>query len=280
MKTRIIICFFLLFSRLNAADIFNIGHLPREGLFSCFFGVLNALLESEKQNKIPVVYWHQNSLYYQEEGFNGSTNVWEYYFEPVSAYDYDPDSPIHRYVKSGCFYFTRFDQETRDKAHQVISTYIRIKPAVQKKIDDFYTENLIGKKIIGIHLRGTDRYQKKNPPKLEEIAETALQYAGKETQFFIASDEQILLDTMIQLLQPYPVYYYPCFRSLNGKGLHNGNHSDEEAPSKAQLGEDVIVEAMLLAKCDLLLHNPSSVSTAVLYFNPEMKNIIFNNSRK
>lgn len=260
-------------------SIYNIGCLPREGLFSCFFGVLNALLVCEKENKIPVVYWHKNSLYYQEEGFNGSANVWEYYFEPLSEYGYDPQIRINM-LGGTFFYFTKQDQPTRDKAHKLISSYIKLKPSVQQKIDDFYEHHMVGKRTIGIHLRGTDRgtYKKNEDnsfPLLKTIAQTALQHADEETQFLIASDDQELLDSMVQLLDHYPVIYYPCFRSLNGKGLHNGIHTDNQAPSRAQLGEDVLVEGLLLAKCGILLHTSSSVSTAVLYFNPNITSVNF-----
>lgn len=269
------------FACLDAAPIYTIGHLRSEGLFSCFFGVLNALAACEKNNTIPVVYWHKDSYYYSPEGFNGSTNVWEYYFEPVSDEAYQSGARIYSSTSPQYFFFTKLDQATRDRAFQVITKYIRLKPCVQEKIDDFYEQYMAGKKTIGIHLRGTDRgtYKKKQDENhsrlLDEIAQKALEMADPDTQFLVASDEQPLLETMIELLQPYQVVFYPCYRSLNGKGLHNGDLQDIQAPSRAQMGEDVLVEGVLLSKCTALLHTLSSVSTGSLYFNPELTSIQF-----
>lgn len=263
------------------SQVYVIGHHSSEGLFSCFFGVLNALLKCEGEKKNPVVYWSKNSYYYQEGGFNGSTNVWEYYFEPVSAYRYEPGCTIDNRPSSQPYFFTRCDQETRNKAHRMISTYIRFKPQVQKKVDDFYQQNMAGKRNIGIHLRGTDRgnfktRQSNEFPLVQDMALKALECADENTQFYIATDEQSLFDAILPYLVNHTVIYYPCYRSMNGKPLHRDNHQDGfNAPSKAQLGEDVLVEALLLSKCDVLLHSTSSVSTGVLYFNPNIVNYDF-----
>ena len=49
-------------------------------------------------------------------------------------------------------------------------------------------------------------------------------------------------------------------------------HHDQSLPKKAKMGEDVIVEATLLSRCDFFLHTCSSVSTAVLFLpNPTLE---------
>ncbi len=57
------------------------------------------------------------------------------------------------------------------------------------------------------------------------------------TQFFIATDEQKLLDRMLELLQGRVVFYYDCYRSEN-------NHALQFVKSQAlhNLGEDVLVK--------------------------------------
>ncbi|MDR3550762.1 MAG: hypothetical protein P4L31_05070, partial [Candidatus Babeliales bacterium] len=61
-----------------------IGVHPGAGFFSAFLGALNQLDWCQRTKKTPVVYWDDRSLYYDSKGFNGSRNVWEYYFKPVS----------------------------------------------------------------------------------------------------------------------------------------------------------------------------------------------------
>lgn len=76
---------------------------------------------------------------------------------------------------------------------------------------------------------------------------------------------------MIALLPERKVLYYDCYRSQDGKPLHVKNRR----PSFAQVGEDVLIEMSLMAKCDLLVHTLSNVSNFPLYLNPKLPDIVF-----
>ena len=143
-------------------DIYFIGTWYG-GFFASLNCVLNHLSWCEKNRKTPVVYWDERSLYYNLGGFNGKNNVWEYYFEPVAKISGKPKSPITlQFVPENEpieFCVDYMDQSTRDKAYRLISKYIKIKPRVQYKIHSFYKRKMMGKRTIGIHVRGTDKYQ-------------------------------------------------------------------------------------------------------------------------
>jgi len=244
------------------------------GFFASFMCVLNHLSWCEKNNQIPVVYWDNRSLYYSGR-LNGSDNVWEYYFEPVSSVNYRPSKPINLQftaVTPDAIEFCQdyIDQNTRKKAYALISKYIKIKSNVKHKIDDFYQRYMARKRTIGIHLRGTDKGSEEGLINPEKIVAVALRYADKDTQFLIASDEQRSMTKMIFLLQGHSVIYYNCYRSDNGKPIH----LRYKKPSFAQLGEDVLVEASLLAQCDLFIHTFSNVSSSALYLNPHLEHIL------
>ena len=55
------------------------------GLFSMVLQVLNTLflLEEQKIDRIPVALFGRGILYFQAVGYEGRSNVWEYYFEPL-----------------------------------------------------------------------------------------------------------------------------------------------------------------------------------------------------
>ncbi len=244
------------------------------GFFASLNCVLHHLLWCEKHHRVPVVYWDNRSLYYTP-GFSKNKNVWEYYFEPVSHVRAKPKKPITLqftpYVPDKIeFCPEMIDQETRLKAHKLITRYIKIKRNIQHKIDSFYATHLAGKKTIAIHIRGTDKGIEEPLITAEQIACVALEQADNDVQFFIASDEQQLLDKLIELLRGRTIVYYDCYRSDNNKPLHTRN---PYKPSVAQLGEDVLVEVSLMARCNALVHTLSNVSSAVLYFNPDMPHI-------
>jgi hypothetical protein len=239
------------------------------GLFSSFLAVLNQLSWCEKNNKIPVVYWDKNSLYYKEGGFNGSSNVWEYYFDPVSYLAYAPGDIVNTgyWWTENDLSYGSINKSQRDYAYKLITKYIKIKTPIQKKIDAFYEKNMLNKKTIGIHLRRTDKYIEEKLISVQQIIESTLKNSDTDAQFLIATDEQVSLNSMINLLKDRTVIYYDCYRSTNGKPLH-------KSPPKAQLGEDALIEVLLLAKCNKLIHTISNLSTAVLYFNPHITNIL------
>lgn len=257
---------------------FVISTTSGKGLFATLICVLDAIiLKCENSKRIPAVYLNKNFPYYQKEGYNGSKNGWEYYFEPVSkllveATDIVNDKalgPRHpltiELMKRSCL--NSGNTDIRTKFYAYIKKYIKIKPAVLNKINDFYQQNMQGKKTIGIHLRGTDKKWETSPVPPQLIFDEANKHECD--QFLVATDEQFLLEEAKRSLKR-KVIYYDCFRSTNGEAIHTGNYHN-----KAKAGEDVLIEACLLSKCNKFIHTFSNVSVGVLCFNPRLENILF-----
>ncbi len=252
------------------------------GFFWSFFGVLNNLYWCDLHGKIPVVWWGRNSwcLYYQEEEYNGvKDNAWEYYFEPVSSLTYSPEDKIYssHYVQDNLIswfdekqYASLLDKPYKRKVNTLINKYIVLKPCVKDKIDKFYEEQMKGRKVIGIHLRGTDKKSEVEPIPIEKICAMVNESTKELTDrvFLVCTDEAKLLAGARQLLDG-TIITYDVFRSTDGIAVHiNTNHGY----SMAKLGEEVLIEAILLSKCDMFFHTCSNVSSAVTFFNPELDN--------
>lgn len=241
------------------------------GFFSAFFGVLNHLYWCEKTGKTPVVYWGKESFYWQNGGYNGSFNAWDYFFEPVSYERASPDESRDTSYSVGerIFPTVPTSLEKRLLAHRLINSYIKIVPSINHKVESFFTQNMAKKRTIGIHLRGTDKYKEVkvvDPILIFEKANREAILLG-DCQFFVATDEYRLLELAQKTLNR-PVIYHPCERSKNSQPLWAFEH-------KAIWGEDILIEALLLSHCDIFLHTISNISVAVLCFNPLLKNILF-----
>jgi len=275
-------------TQISNQEKYVIGTRFGAGFFASFNIVLNHISWCQDNNKIPVVYWDYQSPYsshYRHQKPNDD-NVWESYFEPISNLAYEERDAVHNHdlgEKYSLGYLV-LDSSRRNQAYQLIQKYIKIKPHIQKKINHFYQQSMVGKKTIGIHLRGTDKGYEEPLVDPQEIVRKALALADSDTQFLIASDDQMLFNKMLFLLQGHKVIFYKCYRSINGHPVHQPYNRSElvvntavNAPSYAQLGEDVLIEVSLLAKCDLLVHSLSNVSTAALYFNPTMQHILVQN---
>ncbi len=239
------------------------------GFFSNFCILLNHLVWCERNNKIPVAYWDKTSIYYQPDGYNGSFNVWEYYFEPLSQETYQENDVINRiysFQPDDMGHYISFTQHTmlenRFFAHELIKKYIKIKPALQEKIDTFFKEQMVGKKTIAIHLRGTDKCQEVSPVEPMKIIEEANKYEGY--QYLVASDEYALLNYAKQHLRG-TVICYECKRSVSNKPLHI---TPRKHPAKG--GCDILIEVCLMALCDKFIYTYSNISAAVHFFNPNI----------
>jgi hypothetical protein len=256
---------------------FVIGSAEKEGFFSSFLAVLNNLAWADKVGNTPVVQWNEISYYYQPEGYNGSYNPWEYYFAPVSEETYRPGDKLHQWccapdsstIWSSFFSdLDQFNAETRFEGKALIDKYIRIHPSILEKVDQFYQQKIAKKFTIGIHLRGTDRYTKQaKTAMVRDTIDAALRIAketGKKCQFFIATDEESLLDYAKTNLKG-KVLFCDSIRSKDGQPIHSAS-----GRSAAQLGEEILIEALLLSKCDHFVYSLSCVPLAVLLFNPSL----------
>ncbi|HSX26763.1 MAG TPA: nodulation protein NodZ [Chlamydiales bacterium] len=270
-----------------AEEKFVIGTFRNEGFFSSFVGVLNGLIWAEKQGKMPVVHWTEDSYFYQKGGWNGAQNPWEYYFEPVSPLTYKPGDLLHIYCNNPegfglCVEFFRdpkyFHKELKSLGKKTIDRYVHIKPEILKKVDLFYQQQMKGKINIGIHLRGTDR---EGSPKKWETAQALLDAAQTlmkknphhKYQFFVATDEEAMLELAKKTLKGH-IVYCNATRSLDGTPIHTPKIGEER--KGGLLGEEVLIDALLLSKCNYFAHSLSSVGIAVHLFNPTLKSIYFN----
>ena len=273
----------------------------RWGFFAEFLWTLNHLHWCESTGQIPVVYWDQQCAYYSPDGYNGSTNAWEYYFEPVSDLTYTSGDPIHReevYTSFSTIWWYKqyidnlylltdeeqseikplplpmqltggnyptpehlYSRKFRMQVNKLLDKYVKVKPSIQEKIDIFYDEQMRDRRVIGLHCRGRFLYNEVGDVPIEWLCEEANRYADGNTIFFVATDQTPLLEQAKKLLRGI-VIYYDCYRQETTTSPFS---SQQLHP---QMGEDVLVEVLLLARCDHLIHTISNVSTTVLYFNP------------
>lgn len=254
-----------------------IGNHSEAGMFSIVFGVLNHIRWCDANHKIPVVYWGKTCSFYEANGYNGLKNAWEYYFEPVSKLQVSSNDEIHStyfapdgtgidprpnppYTCMGMYKFKKW-------VNALIKKHIKIKPHIMNQANEFYKKHMEGKKTIGIHLRGTDKNREVPMTPTDLIINEANKYEGY--QYFIATDDNKLLEEAKKKLKG-DIIYFDSIRSDNNKPIHLSRTS-----SKAIVGEQVIIEMLLLTSCQKFIHTCSNVSMAVHYFNPDIDAIFF-----
>lgn len=268
---------------METQPIFNILTFHKAGLFSNFNAVLAKLEKYDNNHSIPIVWWGKYcyepkgilNAYFQEEY---GENVWEYYFEPVSKYKFDASLK-----ELGTVRFVTDPKRTRlcnsrlylKNANYLIRKYIKIKPHITDKVNSFYDQYMKGHHVLGIHLRGTDKSKDPNSQFCSPTANSYIKQINKylkkhpDSLIYIASDSDITLNE-VKMLFLNKVVYYDSLRSKNNTDcIHN--LLDKGSPYKK--GEDIIIESLLLSKCDFLIRSISNVSIATLSFNPNLKQI-------
>lgn len=248
------------------------------GLFSNFLAVISHIQWCIKNNRVPVVYWNSYSHYYVKEGYNGSFNCWEYYFEPVSHLTYEkgdyidynyhaPDGDRIEWIFNTK---TQPSQQMRTFVHShIVRPFIKVKAVVQEKIDRFFEDNMQGRHVIGIHLRGTDKWSEVDQVSVSVILNEAKRCAKEGSYFFVATDDETLLNVAKVTLGERIIYCPSHYRSHDGRPIHYNRNM-----AKAALGEEIVIEAMLLSLCNSMVHTCSNVSTAVLFLNPDLENVL------
>ena len=278
----------LLLVTLYGAQSLNAGNIQlltrtKGGLFSTFFSVLAHLTWCDKNNLTPYVYWGKQSLYYEKDSGQPTENVWEYYFDQLSDLSYSQllqrnDVEIRNsygsvdtfYIPYSAHYEIVLNDSFRKSMKKIIDKYIKVRPCILNTVETFYTEKLSGKTTIGIHIRGTDKFKELPAVSIDRLCSQANECAKtlSNYQFFVATDEEALLTKAKHLLSG-PVITYNSYRSVDGRAIHK-----KQTPyhSKYMLGEEVLIEVLLLSRCNKFVHTRSNVSTAVLFFNPELQN--------
>ena len=275
------------------------------GFFAEFFWVLNHLEWCVATNHTPVVYWDSNFAYYSKDGYNGSTNGWEYYFEPVSSLRYEPSDRIHKYV---CFFNSTFT--TIWWYSDYINNLNLLSPEEQKSIKRVpLPGSLAGRKeyptvkhLYDVQFRKRvkseliDRFiviKKNIQAKIDRFYEAQMKgrkvigihlrggfIAGEVTQVPL----QIICEEANKHAGENTIFFvatdqFPLIEEakklLKGKVIYYPCRRMEHTTSPVrggqwppEMGEDVLVETKLLSLCDYFVHTISNVSTAALYFNP------------
>ena len=269
--------------RTRLAKRVHLRHLPGEGFFANYLHVLEVLERVRPDAQVHVDWTVRGDEYYFRYGAPG-TNVWEQLFAPlapaVSAPCWRPDELL-------CVTFWGHAKEylqgearlrQRRRYHAVLTERISVtSPRVRAAVDELTEGPMAGRYVVGVHRRVG------NP------MVAALQQSG------VAPDLGRLIARVRAQLEGHPpersaVYLatddedaVAGFRASFGAGLivRDGVkrtiatgpevHAAPSGPLSITDAEDVLIDALVLARCDVFVHASSSVSTAVSIINAELE---------
>lgn len=254
------------------------------GFFSLFFLAVDALSIADRYVLTPVIRFGERTLYYQGTEINGSMNPFEYYFEQVSEVGVDEIEKCTRvlYYKEGhrnsdfnVPFFVASQLVSGDngktdyitESARIYKKYFRYKPEVGKYLSANRDKVIGNKRVLGVHVRGTDfnngYLNHAKAVTLEQyIQETEKAFiAGKFEKIFLATDEEKAINAFKAKFGQDVIWYNDVLRSTTGEALHFSTNAREN--HKYLLGLEVLRDAATLAACDGLVAGLSNVSLAV-----------------
>lgn len=216
---------------------------------------------------------------YRDPAFSLISNPWEYYFKQPCT-DKQPstneiegivgliDTPVSEFRDVFMVNPTpELIQSRRNAFHDIIKKYIIPLPHIQQKIDTFVDSNFKNKKILGLHLRGTDHPDKKPMQHYMQFIKDKLMDYDK---LFVCSDEQYRVN-FCKVVFGDRVITHDSYRSDSPAPLH---YKPVTENYQHKIGEDAIIESYLMSKCNFLICcSNSNVNYLSRAINPNLPSI-------
>ncbi len=163
-----------------------------------------------------------------------------------------------------------------DIAARLVQKYIGIKGPILEKVDGFSDRYFQGKRVLGIHYRGTDKSAEAPLVPYPEFKQSISQFLEQDGKFdclFVSSDEQRFVDFIENSFsQALPVFYHDDQeRSSNNVAVHRSKQGD-----RYKKAEEAVLNCLLLSRCDALMKTASVLSGWSKLFNPDLPVILLN----
>jgi hypothetical protein len=171
----------------------------------------------------------------------------------------------------------RGDNLKRPDLHHVlnglVNEFIRVKPAILEKVDAYLDRYFSGHPVIGVHIRGAEHNVEiegwhkmaRAPEKLYMGEVDAYLQTQPDAKVFLATDTTKTLNAF-RWKYDERLLYYDARRSARDGAPHCETRGYE-------IGEEVLIDGLLLSKCNFLVHGISSVSNGALAFNPDLARV-------
>jgi hypothetical protein len=258
------------FGNKNPNKIFYvIKRSPGAGLFSNVIYVLNHILIAKTHNFIPFVDMENfKTIYNEKKKINNSFNSWEYYFHKISKYSKEDIYNSKKVIISHNTFYKNFSHKIADnKTGKIADELLKIKKEYIFSANTFASK-FFGKKTLGIHYRGTSYKTSANhpfPATKRQIVNACYKLIKKYKydKIFLCTEDKLIFDELINkfnnkicfVKDSYRSYYDDAFRKYP-----RPNH-------RFRLGKEILIESIILSKCDGFLYANSNVSEFVKYLD-------------
>lgn len=256
-------------------------------LYKVIYNIILISFYEPAGDRIIDVKWTEEFFPYKD---NKSGNGWDLFFYPIGNVkkngNINNTSIIHDQNCLSKWY--KYDEfyDYRLGINKLIDKYIKIKEEILNEVNDFYNYNMNNFECIGVHVRFATSHINEKPRliTLDEYfneIDATIKTLQSNYKIFLATDSEYVVR---QFKKKYEkLLYTNAIRSNYMEEVHLIydaydywiSHSEEFHKKKPGYkgGKDVLMDCLLLSKCNVLIHSTSNVSDFATFFNPEIKSI-------
>ena len=243
-------------------------------MFSNLKIVLNGICEAKKRGLKPEVDMKNFPTLYNDNDIKFIKNSWLYYFSPLSI-------GLRKVLKSNFL----INENNKIKYNLIYNnkkknTYLKkiyLKNiSIDKKLlrtsENFFKKNFFDKKVIAVHLRGTDAKitpSHKFPPTLEQVDNFLSKHLKENIidRIFFITDQLSYLDYFKKKYKK-KLFYWKSFRSNKYKIFNLKIRKKHNY----KIGRDNIIEMLILSKIDTIIYSNSNLVEFAI-FHSDLKRI-------
>ena len=248
---------------------------PGAGFFSNLLYVLINLDYADKNKLIPVIDMENfPTMYNEKKNLYNIKNVWELYFKKLNKYKLDDVYKSKNVFISYEKQKIQLNSFKKKRYKYLFDKHIKINPTLIKKIKIFKNKNFRNKKVLGIHLRGTDQKISAGhsiPPSIFEI-EDIIDKNIKNKKYeliFLVTEQQKYYNHLKSKYGKY-ICSYDVFRGDRAKDFSRCKRKFH----RNYLGIENLLEAITLSYCDKIVYCESNISLfSIFYSNFRIKQL-------
>lgn len=253
------------------------------GFFSNFNKVLNWLSRIDRECHVYVDWTYTGSESAFRYGDAIGENIWEIFFEPISGKTPAAEAVVQDlyidFTMTGAgahlMYLKADFQSIRNRYGQTFAQFVRVRSEILAEAEQIFAGLMDGYFCIGVHKRHRlhcveDFYLQSVP--VSNIIDTIRQImpSTDKVRIFLATDEEEAIAAFSEAFGDRLIYQAQAMRSPAAASQEI--HWNREYRG-SYLAKQVLMDALLLARCQILVHGVSNVSTAVLMMNPQMQTV-------
>lgn len=245
--------------------------------------LLNRINIADRLGMLPCVNWYASEFYKEDVPVHNTTNIFEYYFEPIDGLKvadaekscfvvYDDINQgygfdwVHIPLVDRNYKYTEKDLE---RFAQLMNKYIHIRKDILDQIQADLTSLFKGKKVLGVHGRGGDmklafvaHAVNVSAQEYIEAAEEGMKKIGAD-YVFLGTDDQDILEAFQDYFKERLLYYDDVIRSTGR--LHNCLVETQRTLHHYKLGIEILRDVYTLASCSGFLSGLSYVNCVVRF---------------